>query len=60
LRVHIESFVWHLDVDLSYPGAEKGTKGLAVRQVKGYMSWVQPAVRQGVYYLLLELDWQKN
>ena len=26
--------VWHLDVGLSHPDAEKGFKGLAVRQVK--------------------------
>ncbi len=24
----------------SYPGAEEGAKGLAVRQLKGYASWV--------------------
>jgi len=29
--------VWHLDVGLSHPGAEKGSKGLAVRQVTWYM-----------------------
>ena len=45
-RVHIDSPVWHLDVGSSYPGAEAGPKGLAVRQLKGYASWVQNVVRQ--------------
>jgi len=30
-RVHIYGVVWHLDVGSSHPGAECGTKGLAVR-----------------------------
>jgi len=30
-RVHIYGVVWHLDVGSSHPGAESGTKGLAVR-----------------------------
>jgi len=29
------------DVGPSYPGAGEGPKGLAVRQLKGYASWVQ-------------------
>ena len=29
------------DVGSSYPGAEAGAKGLAVRQLKRYASWVQ-------------------
>jgi len=33
LRVHIDGIVWHLDVVLSLPGAEEGSKGLAVRQL---------------------------
>jgi hypothetical protein len=28
-------------VGSSYPGAEAGAKGLAVRQLKGYASWVR-------------------
>ena len=44
--VHIDETVWHLDVGSSYPGAEAGPKGLAVRQLKGYASWVQNVVRQ--------------
>ena len=32
--------VRHLDVGSPYPGTEEGPKGLAVRQLKGYASWV--------------------
>ena len=39
-RVHIDGEVWHLDVGSSHPGAEVGPKGLAVRQLKRYASWV--------------------
>ena len=39
-RVHIDGAVWHLDVGSSHPGAEVGPKGLAVRQLKRYASWV--------------------
>ena len=46
LRVHIDEEVWHLDVDSSHPGAGEGPKGLAVRQLKWYVSWVQNVVRQ--------------
>ena len=46
LRVHIDEEVWHLDVGSSHPGAEEGPKGLAVRQLKRYVSWVQNVVRQ--------------
>lgn len=35
-----DGVIWHLDVGLSHPGAESGSKGLAVRQLKRYMSWV--------------------
>ena len=45
-RVHIDVAVWHLDVDSSHPGAGEGPKGLAVRQLKRYVSWVQNVVRQ--------------
>ena len=45
-RVHIDGVVWHLDVGSSHPGAEFGPKGLAVRQLKRYASWVQNVVRQ--------------
>ena len=50
-RVHIDVAVWHLDVDSSHPGAGEGPKGLAVRQLKRYASWVQNVVRQFGPYL---------
>ena len=51
-RVHIDGEVWHLDVGSSHPGAGAGPKGLAVRQLKRYVSWVQNVVRQfGLYPL---------
>ena len=34
------------DVGSTYPGAEEGPKGLAVRQLKSHVSWVQTVVRQ--------------
>ena len=37
---HSDGAVWHLDVGSSHPGAEVGPKGLAVRQLKRYVSWV--------------------
>ena len=46
LRVQIDGSVRHLDVGSSYPGAGEGPKGLAVRQLKRYVSWVQTVVRQ--------------
>jgi hypothetical protein len=39
--VHSDGGVRHLDVGSPYPGTEEGPKGLAVRQLKGYASWVQ-------------------
>ena len=39
-RVHIDGAVWHLDVGSSHPGGEEAPKGLAVRQLKRYASWV--------------------
>ena len=51
-RVHIDGEVWHLDVGSSHPGAGAGPKGLAVRQLKWYASWVQNVVRQFGPYLL--------
>ena len=37
---------WIYDVGSSHPGAEEGPKGLAVRQLKRYASWVQNVARQ--------------
>ena len=50
--VHSGGAVWHLDVGSSHPGAEGGPKGLAVRQLKWYASWVQTGVSQVGPYLL--------
>ncbi len=50
-RVHIDGEVWHLDVGSSHTGAVFGPKGLAVRQLKRYASWVQNVVRQFGPYL---------
>ncbi len=48
--VHSDGEVWHLDVGSSYPGAEVGPKGWAVRPLKRHASWVQNVVRQfGLY-----------
>ena len=44
--VHIDETVRHLDVGSSHPGCEAAPKGLAVRQLKRYASWVQTVVRQ--------------
>ncbi len=55
-RVHIDGEVWHLDVGSSHPGAVAGPKGLAVRQLKWYASWVQNVVRQFGPYPLWALD----
>src|ERR1035437_925420 len=41
LRVHIDGAVRHLDVGSTYPGAGEGPKGMAVRHLKSYASWVQ-------------------
>ncbi len=45
-RVPIDEEVWHLDVGSSHPGGEVPPKGLAVRQLKRYVSWVQNVARQ--------------
>ena len=50
-RVHIDGPVSHLDVGSSHPAAGEGPKGLAVRQLKRYVSWFQNVVRQFGPYL---------
>ena len=42
-----------LTISSSCPKAEAGFKGLVVRQIKWYASWVQNAVRQFGPYLSL-------
>ncbi|PIZ01418.1 hypothetical protein COY60_03575 [Candidatus Gracilibacteria bacterium CG_4_10_14_0_8_um_filter_38_28] len=51
-RVHIDDAVWHLDVGSSHPGGGEAPKGMAVRHLKRYASWVQNVVRQFGPYLL--------
>ena len=41
LSVHSDGAVRHLDVGSTYPGGGEASKGLAVRQLKRYASWVQ-------------------
>src|SRR5690606_32659466 len=48
---HSDGKVWHLDVGSSHPGAGLGPKGMAVRHLKWYVSWVQNVVRQFGPYL---------
>ena len=55
MRVLIDEFVWHLDVDSSHPGGAQPAKGSAVRRLKWYVSWVQNVVRQFGPYLLYDL-----
>ena len=50
-RVHIDEPVWHLDVGSSHPGGGEAPKGMAVRHLKRYASWVQNVVRQFGLYL---------
>ena len=41
LSVHSDGAVRHLDVGSTYPGGEEASKGMAVRHLKSYASWVQ-------------------
>ena len=41
LSVHSDGAVRHLDVGSTYPGGEEASKGMAVRHLKRYASWVQ-------------------
>jgi hypothetical protein len=51
VSAHSERVVRHLDVGSSHPGGGVAPKGLAVRQLKRYASWVQNVVRQFGFYL---------
>src|SRR3989338_6479145 len=44
--VHSDGFARPLDVGSSYPGGGEAPKGLAVRQLKRNVSWVQTVARQ--------------
>src|SRR3954470_20416478 len=46
LSVHSDGTVRHLDVGSTYPGGGEASKGMAVRHLKSYESWVQTVVRQ--------------
>ena len=46
LSVQSDGSVRHLDVGSSYPGGGEAPKGMAVRHLKRYASWVQTVVRQ--------------
>ena len=46
LSVQSDGNVRHLDVGSSYPGGGEAPKGMAVRHLKRYVSWVQTVVRQ--------------
>ena len=54
--VHSDGAVWHLDVGSTHPGAGEGPKGMAVRHLKRYASWVQNVVRQFGPYPLWAQD----
>ena len=41
LSVHSDGTVRHLDVGSTYPGGGEASKGMAVRHLKSYASWVQ-------------------
>ena len=56
LSVHSGEEVWHLDVGSSHPGGGEAPKGLAVRPLKRYASWVQNVVRQFGPYLRWALE----
>jgi hypothetical protein len=46
----MHSVLQNRDVGSSHPGGGEAPKGLAVRQLKRYASWVQNVVRQfGLY-----------
>ena len=51
LRVQIDGEVWHLDVASSYPGAEDGSKGWAVRPLIWHVRLVKDVVKQSGLYL---------
>ena len=46
LSVQSDGSVRHLDVGSTYPGGGEAPKGMAVRHLKSYASWVQTVVRQ--------------
>ncbi len=47
-RAHIDGAACYIDVGSSYPGGAEAAKGGGVHPLKGFVSWVQYAVRQYV------------
>ena len=45
---YIDGAVCYIDVGSSYPGCAEAAKGGGVHSLKGFVSWVQNAVRQFV------------
>ena len=48
LRAQIDGAACYIDVGSSYPGCAAAAKGGGVHPLKGFVSWVQNAVRQFV------------
>jgi hypothetical protein len=53
IREFIQLWDYYLDVDSSHPWAIYGSKGMTVRHLKGYVSWVQNVAIQFGSYLLI-------
>ena len=51
LSVQSDGSVRHLDVGSSYPGGGEAPKGMAVRHLKRYASWVQTVERQNICFV---------
>ena len=47
-RARIDGEACYIDVGSSYPGRAEAAKGGGVHPLKGFVSWVQNAVRQFV------------
>jgi hypothetical protein len=47
-RARIDGGACYIDVGSSYPGCAEAAKGGGVHPLKGFVSWVQNAVRQFV------------
>ena len=55
LSVHSDGAVRHLAVGSTYPGGGEASKGLAVRQLKSYASWVQTVLFLDFIYSHFEI-----
>jgi hypothetical protein len=67
LSVQSDGNVRHLDVGSSYPGGGEAPKGMAVRHLKRYVSWVQTVQQLNASWEIerfesrgIENDIQKN